>query len=164
MLGMLKKNTDVVSPVDGKVIDLSEVEDIVFSQRLAGDGVAIVSTGDTIVAPVGGKISFIFKTNHAFVITTGNGVEVLVHIGTDTLNLHGDGFKRLREMGETVKPGDPILKIDRSFIEGKGCCLVVPVLIPKAQEVEFLEMNIGKVVIAGQDTIMKYKVVKNKEF
>jgi glucose-specific phosphotransferase system IIA component len=164
ILNLLKKNIQVVAPIDGKVIDLSEVEDRVFSERLAGDGVAIASTGDTVVAPLGGKISFMFTTNHAFVITTANGVQVLVHIGIDTLNLHGEGFKRLKEIGDTVKAGDEILRLDRSFIEGKGCCLIVPVLITKPEEVEFLEMNIGDIVKAGQDTIMKYKFIKNKDF
>ena len=163
-MDLLKKNIQVLAPIDGKVIDLSQVEDRVFSQRLAGEGVAIASTGDTVVAPVGGKISFMFKTNHAFVITTANGIQVLVHIGTDTLNLHGEGFKNLKDMGDTVKPGDEILKLDRSFIEGKGCCLVVPVLITKPEDVEFLEMNIGNLVKAGQETIMRYKLVKNKGF
>ncbi|MDV3425900.1 MAG: PTS glucose transporter subunit IIA [Bacillota bacterium] len=163
-MDLLKKNIQVMAPIDGKVIDLSEVDDRVFSQRLAGDGVAIASTGDTVVAPVGGKISFMFKTNHAFVITAANGVQVLVHIGTDTLNLHGEGFKNLKEMGDTVKIGDEILKLDRNFIEEKGCCLVVPVLITKPEEVEFLQMNIGDLVRAGQETIMRYKLVKNKEF
>lgn len=163
-MDLLKKNIKVISPINGKVIDLSEVDDQVFSQRLAGDGVAIASTGDTVVAPVGGKISFMFKTNHAFVITTANGIQVLVHIGTDTLNLHGQGFKNLKEMGDTVKIGDEILKLDRNFIEEKGCCLVVPVLITKPDEVEFLQMNIGDLVKAGEDTIMRYKLVKNKEF
>lgn len=164
ILDLLKKNIQVIAPIDGKVIDLSEVDDRVFSQRLAGDGVAIASTGDTVVAPVGGKISFMFKTNHAFVITTANGIQVLVHIGTDTLNLHGEGFENLMNMGDTVKAGDKILKLDRNFIEGKGCCLVVPVLITKPDEVEFLEMNIGDLVKAGEETIMKYKLAKNKEF
>lgn len=163
-MDLLKKNVQVIAPIDGKVIDLSEVDDRVFSQRLAGDGVAIVSTGDTVVAPVGGKISFMFTTNHAFVITAANGIQVLVHIGTDTLNLHGEGFKNLKEMGDAVKPGDEIIKLDRNFIEGKGCCLVVPVLIIKPDEIEFLQMNIGDLVKAGQQTIMRYKLVKNKEF
>jgi sugar PTS system EIIA component len=161
---LLKKNIQVVAPIDGKVIDLSEMDDRVFSQRLAGEGVAIASTGDTVVAPVGGKISFMFKTNHAFVITTANGIQVLVHIGIDTLNLHGEGFKNIKGMGDTVKPGDEILKLDRKFIEGKGCCLIVPILITKPEEVEFLEMNVGHLVKAGQDNIMKYKLAKNKEF
>ena len=163
-MGLLKRTIQVISPIDGKVIDLSQVDDRVFSQRLAGEGVAIESTGDTVVAPVGGKISFMFKTNHAFVITTTNGIHVLVHIGTDTLNLHGEGFKNVKKMGDTVKAGDEILKLDRDFIESKGCCLVVPVLITKPDDVEFLEMNIGNLVRAGNETIMSYKVVKNKEF
>lgn len=163
-MDLLRKNIEITAPIDGKVIDLSQVDDRVFSERLAGDGVAIASTGDIVVAPVGGKISFKFTTNHAFVITAANGVQVLVHIGIDTLNLHGEGFKSLKEIGDTVKAGDGILELDRSFIEGKGCNLVVPVLITKPEEVEFIEMNIGNLVKAGEDTIIKCKYIKNKDF
>ena len=118
MFGFLKKkkneqsvenNFRLVSAVAGKSIPLSEVPDPVFAQKMAGDGIAIDTTGDTIVAPADGELSLVFKTNHAFAMTLSNGIELLVHVGIDTVSLEGEGFERLTEPGQQVKAGTPIL-------------------------------------------------------
>lgn len=157
MFGFLKKSYKLVAPIDGKAVDLSEVPDQVFAERMAGDGIAIESTGDTIVAPVDGKIGMIFKTNHAFGIITGNGVEILVHIGLDTVALEGEGFERIAEEGQDVKAGDPIIKIERQKIVSKGYSLITPVLITNPDNVKELTANIGAEVRAGRDEILTYK-------
>ncbi|MFA9398397.1 MAG: PTS glucose transporter subunit IIA [Clostridiaceae bacterium] len=164
MLDIMKKNYQLVSPIDGETMDLEKVDDMVFAEKLAGDGLAIVSTGDILVAPGDGKLTLIFKTNHAVVITLKSGVEILVHIGLDTIKLCGEGFTRLVEQGENVKAGQPIIKLDRKYIEGRGCTLVVPLLITKPQEVNFSLENIGKKVSAGQDILINYRLNKRREF
>ena len=78
---------------------------------MAGDGIAIDTTGDTIVAPADGELTLVFKTKHAFALTLENGVELLVHIGIETVGLEGEGFEQLVEQGTKVKAGTPIIKI-----------------------------------------------------
>lgn len=158
MFGFFKKSFKLVAPMDGKVIDLSKVPDEVFSERLVGDGVAVDSTGDIIVAPADGILKMIFKTNHAFAVVLENGAEILVHIGLDTVELDGYGFERIAEEGKKVKAGDPIIKINRQAIKEKGCSLITPVLITNMEIVKELNVNLDKDVRAGVDVVVTYKM------
>lgn len=158
MFGFLKKSFKLVAPVDGKVIPLSEVPDEVFAQKMAGDGVAIETTGDTIKAPADGMLTMIFKTNHAFGLNLENGIEVLVHIGLDTVALEGEGFERLAEEGKFVKAGEPIIKVDRKLITEKGYSLVTPVLITNADKVSEIKGLEGTTVKAGESEVLTYKL------
>ncbi|SHK83751.1 PTS system IIA component, Glc family [Clostridium cavendishii DSM 21758] len=157
MFGFFKKDLKLVAPVSGKTIDLSQVPDEVFAQKMAGDGVAIDTTGDIIVAPADGELSLVFKTNHAFAMTLENGVELLVHIGIDTVSLEGEGFERLIEPGVQVKAGTPIIKINRDFIISKGLSLITPVLITNVDSVKEISSKIGLTVKEGSDVIITYK-------
>ena len=157
MFGIFKKQYELVAPVSGKVLDLSETPDEVFAQKMAGDGVVIDASGDTVVAPADGTLTLIFKTNHAFGMLLENGVEVLVHIGIDTVELAGEGFERLAVEGSVVKAGEPIIKINRKFIEEKGLSLFTPVLITDPSMVSDIKYSIGNTVEAAKDTIITYK-------
>lgn len=158
MFGFLRKGYKLLAPVDGKVIELSEVPDQVFAQKMAGDGIAIESTGSIVVAPCDGMLTMIFKTNHAFGITMDNGLELLVHIGIDTVALEGAGFERLASEGQFVKAGEPIIKVNREEILEKGYSLITPVLITNVDNVKELEGNVGAEVKAGQDEVLNFKV------
>lgn len=163
MFGFFKKkkqneSLNFVAPVNGKVIELSEVPDPVFAQKMAGDGVAIDTTGDIIVAPCDGELSLIFKTKHAFAMTLDNGIEILVHIGIETVSLKGEGFKQLIEQGTKVKAGTPIIKIDRNFIKSKGLSLITPVLITNPDRVKSIDKKINMDAIAGETIIMEYSL------
>lgn len=157
MFGFLKKELKLIAPIDGSTIDLSNVPDPVFSQKMAGDGAAINSTGDVVVAPCDGELTLIFKTNHAFAMSLDNGIELLVHIGIDTVSLNGEGFERLIEPGQTVKAGTPIIKINRQIIEEKNLSLITPVLITNPDSVKSIRPIINERVTAGNDTIIIYK-------
>lgn len=156
MLNFFKKNYEIIAPVSGKVLDLSEVPDEIFSQKIAGDGAAIDVTGNLIMAPADGELTLVFKTCHAFAVTLDNGVEILVHIGIDTVELKGEGFKLLVEQGRRVKKGEPIIKIDKEFIESKGYSLITPVLITNPDRVKDINCIVGLNVEAGKDSIYKY--------
>ncbi|MGL5244743.1 MAG: PTS sugar transporter subunit IIA [Sarcina sp.] len=157
MFGFFKKELKLMAPVDGTTIDLSQVPDEVFAGKMAGDGVAINPSGETFVAPADGEISLIFKTNHAFAMTLDNGIELLIHIGVDTVSLNGEGFERLIEPGVKVKAGTPIVKINKDFILSKGLSLATPVLITNVDSIKDLTPVIGKTVSAGNDVVLTYK-------
>ncbi len=157
MFGFLKKELKLIAPIDGNTIALSNVPDPVFSQKMAGDGTAIDSTGDIVVAPCDGELTLIFKTNHAFAMSLDNGIELLVHIGIDTVSLNGEGFERLIEPGQTVKAGTPIIKINRQIIKEKNLSLITPVLITNPDSVKSIKPIINERVTAGNDIIIIYK-------
>ncbi|WP_119317026.1 PTS sugar transporter subunit IIA [Companilactobacillus formosensis] len=155
MLNIFKKKVkevELVAPVNGKAVDLSEVPDKVFASGMMGEGIAFKYTGDTICAPCDGKITTIPNTMHAFGIIAENDAEILVHIGIDTVNLKGEGFKKLVNEGDKVKAGDPIIKLDRSLIESKGYNLITPVLITNSKDYSVEIQNIGD-VNAGKSVI-----------
>lgn len=158
MFDLFKKTLSFVAPVSGKVIDLSQVPDDAFAQRLVGDGAAIDASGEIVVAPVDGKLEMIFRTNHAFGIKTSNGIEVLVHIGIDTVDMDGKGFERLTQEGSYVKAGQPVIKIDKSFIEASGKKLITPVLITNTESICNLKCFYKDIVEAGKDKILTYKL------
>ncbi|MDR3595405.1 PTS glucose transporter subunit IIA [Clostridium sp.] len=148
-----KSDLALIAPADGRAIDLSKVPDPVFAQKMAGDGIAIDTTGDTIVAPADGIVSLIFKTKHAFAISLDNGIELLVHIGIDTVSLNGEGFEKLVEEGTSVKAGTPIIKINRDYILEKGFSLITPVLVTNPDVVSEVVPLVDKDVTAGNDEV-----------
>ena len=97
------KGNEVKAPIKGNLIPLSEVSDDVFSQKMLGDGFAVKPTGQEVVAPVSGTITTLFPTKHAIVIKTAEGLEVLIHLGIDTVELKGEPFKLFAEQGDSVR-------------------------------------------------------------
>ena len=168
MFGFFKKKKEektqsnselkLVAIADGKVKPLSEVPDPVFAEKMAGDGVAIEITSDTIVAPADGELSLVFNTKHAFAMTLENGVELLVHVGLETVSLNGEGFEQLAEAGQKIKAGTPILKVDREFIKSKGLPLITPVLITNVDAVASITAKEGIDATAGTTTILEYTI------
>lgn len=152
-----KANT-LVAPVSGKAMPLSEVPDPVFAEKLAGDGAAIMAEGDTVVAPADGEVTLIFKTKHAFAMTLENGLELLVHIGLETVSLDGEGFEQLVEQGTKVKAGTPLIKIDREFILSKGLSLATPVLITNVDATKSISAVETGNVVAGETTLVNFEV------
>lgn len=147
----------LVAPVSGKAMPLSEVPDPVFAQKMAGDGMAIMPTGDVVVAPADGELTLLFGTKHAFAMTLSNGLEILVHIGVDTVGLNGEGFEALAEQGQKIKAGTPIIKIDRDFITSKGLSLATPVLITNVTETKSISPVESGDVVAGETTVVAYE-------
>lgn len=158
MIDLLKKREALVAPISGNTIDLAEVSDQVFAEKVAGDGVGIDSTGDIVMAPADGVVALIFDTNHAFAMILENGIEVLVHIGIDTVELNGMGFKRLIGEGVKVKAGEHIIEIDREVIKAKGYSLDTVILITNPDKLKSIKYNTDIIVEAGKDTVISYEV------
>jgi len=119
---------DILSPLDGTVVDLETVPDEVFAQKMVGDGVAIDPSGEIAVAPVAGTLVKLFPGGHAFGIATDDGIELIVHLGLDTIELAGEGFENIATEGQVVQIGTPIVRFDRATIEGKGKVMLSPVV------------------------------------
>jgi PTS system glucose-specific IIA component len=157
MFNLFSKSFSLVSPVNGHTLSLAEVPDQVFSQKLVGEGLAIHPTHDLFVAPADGKINLIFHSNHAFAMELENGLELLIHIGMDTVELQGQGFERLVSENTFVQCGDPIIRIDQSFILGKGYSLISPIVITNFSKLKsYTALSAGNSVEAGKTLIMKY--------
>lgn len=150
MFGLFKKKTvKIVSPMDGELMELEKVPDKVFSQKLVGDGIAIVPTSGTVVAPVSGKISRIFPTHHAFSITTQEGLEVMVHIGLDTVELNGEGFQALKNEGDEITVGTPIIRVDKAYLIAQGKEIVTPIVVSSEKNIT-LERHHSGIVREGE--------------
>ena len=125
----LEKNLSVLAPVSGKIIALEQVPDPVFSGKTLGDGVAIIPEDGKIYSPVNGTVTTVSSTLHAYGFTTTDGVDILVHIGLETVSLNGEGFKVYIKDGDTVKEGDLIAEVDLTYLDKTGISAISPVLI-----------------------------------
>lgn len=150
------KMISVVSPLDGDVIELKEVDDEVFASGVTGKGVAIVPTNNVVVSPVEGTVSVLFPSKHAVGITTKDGVELLVHIGLNTVMLNGEGFTAFVKQGDKVVCGQKLLEFDKKFILSKGYSLQSPVLVTNADQFNDIVMNENQTVKTGEEL---YKVL-----
>ena len=154
-----KTKYQVLAPFSGKTLELSSVPDPVFAEKLTGDGLAIEMQSDTVLAPCDGVISLFFETKHAFAITTDEGVQVLVHVGLDSIILNGEGLTALKHAGDRVSAGTPIIKIDMDVLEKHSINMISPVLIVNYDQVsELCPCNVGCEVAAGSDEVLQYAV------
>lgn len=155
MFELFKKNKmiKIIAPMTGEVVDISEVPDEVFSKKMVGDGIAIIPSNGMVTSPCNGKIVHIFPTNHALGIITEEGIEILIHIGIDTVELKGKGFKKLVNVGDKVKIGQPLMEVDLNFIKESFKEIISPIVITNKEMVKKLTKMKGQ-VIAGKDATM----------
>ncbi|WP_203580106.1 glucose PTS transporter subunit IIA [Microbacterium hibisci] len=125
---------EVLAPLAGRVVPLSEVPDPVFAGGVMGPGAAIEPTGDTVFSPGAGVIAAAQPTGHAFGIVLDGGVELLIHVGIDTVNLKGEGFEVKVKNGDRVELGTPLVTFDRGVIEKAGYPLITPVIVLNADD------------------------------
>lgn len=132
-----EKITKFLVPVSGEIISLDTVDDDVFSQRMMGDGFAIIPSDGNVFSPFDGIVTSIFPTKHAITIKNSYGIEVLIHFGLDTVNLKGEGFTAHVSNEDRVKAGDLILSVDIASIKDKVKSLVVPIIFLDLKERNF---------------------------
>lgn len=142
-------NDDQIAAIaDGNMISIETVSDPVFATKMMGDGVAFELDENTIYAPCNGTLSALYPTGHAFGITRNDGVEVLVHIGINTVQNNGDGFTILAKQGDTIKAGEAIVKVDLKKLKAKYDMTVMLIITdPNDKEITFKDY--GK-VLAGE--------------
>lgn len=144
----------VVSPLAGKIIPVEEVADGVFSEKMVGDGFAVEPEADEVLAPADGEITLVFDTKHAFTMRTAQGVDLLVHMGIDTIRLNGEPFTLNIQQGDTVKAGQPIGTMDRAAILAAGYRTVTPVVVGNLDDLGGFELTRTGEVKAG-DAVME---------
>ena len=132
MFGFFKrkeKENVIYSPCNGQIVPLTEVPDPVFSEKVLGDGFAVIPAEGKIYAPTDGEVTMVFDTLHAITITSTQGTELLIHIGLDTVTLAGEPFTAHVTAGDKVKKGDLLMEVDLDKIKTAGLNCITPVLI-----------------------------------
>jgi len=150
-----KKYVDIYSPINGILLKIEDVPDPVFSQKMVGDGVALEPTEGIVYSPVNGTIIQLFPTKHALGIQTEEGLEILIHIGMDTVELKGNGFESFVSEGEMVKIGDKLLKFNMELVK-KEHPIASPIIITNMDIVDkIVKESEGEEVKAGKTKIMR---------
>ncbi len=149
-----ESSMEILSPANGDLLDLSEVPDDVFSQKLMGEGFAVESADGDIYAPVSGEIGMIFPTKHAIIIATEDGIEVLIHMGIDTVKMDGRGFELYCEMGQKVKAGDKLAHMDKAVFQAEGYPTVTPVIFTNLDASKKIDLVEGQVKAGDKDRIV----------
>ncbi len=148
-----KKGIVLGAPAAGECVPLSEVSDPTFGEEILGKGVAIRPSGGEICAPADGVVSTAFPTGHAVAVTTSDGVEVLIHIGLDTVKLAGKYFELKVEENQEVKKGDVLIVADIAKIKEEGYDIITPVVICNTSDYASVEGITGAVVKQGDDVL-----------
>lgn len=153
--GELNIQETVISPINGNVVPLSKVPDATFSDGVVGNGVAIMPKEGLVTAPFDGIVSMIPNTKHAIGLKSYTGLELLIHVGLETVQLNGEYFEMFVKEGQTIKKGDALLKFDIKALEAKGINLLTPVIITNSQDyMDVIATNNNK-VLSGKDELLK---------
>ena len=155
MFNFFGKKSKILSPFSGECVPLEKVPDEAFSQKLLGEGVAIIPSDGRLVSPVDCVVDQIFDTLHAYVLKTSDNLEILIHIGINTVDLKGDGFDNKVSQGQKLKCGDLISLVDINYISEKGYQIYTPIVFTNSKDFNF-DLKFGKVE-AGVTEIVSYK-------
>ena len=151
----------ICSPLNGKAVSLDSVPDPVFSDRVLGDGCAVIPSDGKIYSPVNGEISSIAETNHAYGFSSDDGLEVLVHFGLETVALKGNGFTPHVAVGDKVKIGDLVAEVDVELLKSKNINLITPVLV--CDGADDLEMQVSDGTVKAGDKLIAFAEEKEAE-
>ena len=149
----VEPTTEIASPVAGHVVSLDDVEDKVFASRALGEGVGVVPSEGTIVSPAAGKIITVAKTGHAFGVKTDDGVEILIHVGIDTVRLNGEHFEVTTAKGKRVEVGDKLAEVNFDGVREAGYDTTTIVTVPNTKKMQAVTPLPGKDVAAGDPII-----------
>ena len=154
-----KEKNELLAVVNGTILKLTEVNDEVFSTGMMGPGIAIQPSDGNYVAPADGEIIVIPESKHAIGMKLSGGIEVLIHIGLDTVMLKGQGFKPLVQVGQKVKKGDPIMKVDLDFFLEKKIDIVTPVIVLNSDDFELSILDEPRSSIVGETQLILYQIL-----
>ena len=147
---------DFLMPIEGEIVPLSDVPDDAFAQEMMGPGFGIKPSGNIVYSPVDGRLVTLFPTKHALGIETDTGVEILIHVGLDTVKLNGEGFESLVEQGQLIQRGDALLKLDLDYLKANAPSVITPVVFTNlsGQQLDMLKNGYQR---QGTASILKIK-------
>lgn len=146
----------IYAPAEGTVIPLEQFPDELFRQEVLGPGCGILPTGEQVTAPFHGTVTQDTDTMHAIGVTSGDGMEVLIHVGVDTVAMNGQGFRCLVKQGQSIKLGDPLIRFDRDAIKAAGHPDAIAVVVTNSDEFSAVELIAGGNAASGTP-ILKVK-------
>lgn len=153
-----KKDKTLYAFTSGRSVSIEDVPDEVFSQKMMGDGIAIIPDTGSIYAPCSGKISVVMdKSKHAIGLENTDGLELLIHVGLDTVNLFGEGFETHVIVGDVVQKGDLLITFDKALLKSKGINLITMLVIIDKKNYVISEYNINQEVEQKTTPLIKYK-------
>lgn len=158
MFGLGGKSPSIVisAPVEGSTVPITEVSDPTFGEEILGKGIAIKPARGRVVSPVNGKVAMMFETGHAVSLVSDDGVEVLVHVGLDTIKLKGEFYTIHAHDGDTVKIGDLLMEFDMDGIKEAGYDIITPIVICNTADFASVTPIVGNAVSEG-DQIIEFK-------
>ncbi|WP_434630172.1 phosphoenolpyruvate--protein phosphotransferase [Chromobacterium sp. CV08] len=161
-MGTNAPRLDILAPLSGWLVPLDSVPDPVFAGKMVGDGVSVDPTSGSLLAPVGGVISNLHSAHHALTITTAEGVEVMVHIGIDTVMLKGQGFYPLVQQGQQVSAGQPVIDFDIDQVGRQAASLLTQIVVTNGETVARMQAAQG-LVAAGRDVVLTLELANGKD-
>ncbi|WP_114570035.1 PTS sugar transporter subunit IIA [Exiguobacterium flavidum] len=151
-------NDKIAAALTGKIVNIENVPDQVFSQKMMGDGIAIEPTEGKVVAPMNATVETIFPTKHAIGLKGENGIELLIHVGLDTVNLKGEGFTAHVQAGDKVKAGDVLVEFDLDYIRANAPSTITPIIVTNHDQFVLSDRPAeGTAVVAGDTELFKAK-------
>ncbi len=142
---ILMGSLSLTSPLEGKILSLSEVPDETFATKVLGDGFAINPTGHIVTSPVDAEVMHLFPTGHAIALKTTQNLEILIHVGIDTVKMKGDGFKTFVKTGDHVKVGQKLIEFDLNLVRQNAKSTITPVIITNMDLVSSMKINTSKI-------------------
>jgi sugar PTS system EIIA component len=136
----MSKKIDLLLPISGEVVPLTEVNDYLFNKKIMGEGAAIRPSDNFVYSPVDGEVVLVYDAKHAIAIKTEDGIQILIHVGIDSVKLEGRGFASYVKVGDKVKAGDRILFFDREYLE-MNASSVTPLVITNSELIELIDIN-----------------------
>ncbi|WP_199153612.1 phosphoenolpyruvate--protein phosphotransferase [Chromobacterium sp. ASV23] len=161
-MGTSAPRLDILAPLSGWLVPLDSVPDPVFAGKMVGDGISLDPTSGSLLAPVGGVVSNLHPAHHALTITTAEGVEVMVHVGIDTVMLKGEGFFPLIEQGQQVSAGQPVIDFDLDLVGRKAASLLTQIIITNGETVARMQPATG-MVDAGKNVVLSLQLANGKD-
>lgn len=153
-----KREEVIVSPLTGNVRSLENVPDPVFAQKMMGDGFAIEPTDGVVVSPIHGEVVQVFPTKHAVGLRSDQGLEILIHVGIDTVHMQGEGFEAYVKVGDRVKAGDLLLSFDLTLVQQKAKSSLTPVVITNGEVVNECHREHIEQAERGSTVLMRVKL------
>ncbi len=149
---------ELVAPLTGKLVKLEDVPDPTFAQKMMGDGFAVEPSEGLVTSPINGEIVQVFPTKHAIGIKSEGGLEILIHIGLETVNMKGEGFTTLIKEGDKVKVGDRLVEFSLDLVKEKASSTVTPIIITNGDAVsELVKENVTDVT-QGTTKVLQVKL------